>query len=890
MIYDAPTINVGGIGRLKVYSIDSSAQTLDSPGKFTVSYIDKDNILAAPNLSFQNATSLRVGSFTLKGYPVSYRRTLSAEGESLLVVTYIDNSFILDKYFVGLRHKHWDMGTPYSALYKDLNFQTSRVFGELHSYKQFNVNSPTSQPPSFLILVGDQVDPCSNNFSTQPSVDVCNPCPEPANSNSEMESARDCEKLRSLSIFDVDYSFNDLITAVRSKIFIDVSANYNSNYRTNYTGSLRDVLQGWCSDLGLSFYFINNKIVIYDLSQEFVIPSSLNNSQTISKVEERSIEHRFNEASITHFAAEGEVREYNCASNSQKLVCRPVTLEDLIGSSLIGAYPSSDTSSYYRLIELMAMLSGYHPNLREMVTWFDVYGIRSAADAEALVNSSSTSSEVSSISTKGGGYKNFSRNADDQGKYTLPLLSMSLKRVFKKDSAEFETLLKSAQITDDIRNVLTSSDKSPYLFVASRSERAYSNKVSWEANIAENFLGKYFLRMYETYSNGEPSIQLCGSDSATYYKQGVSSLDFGKFMPPLSDGYQKLLDKFLSSETPGSKVSAYRYSGNDITVKDSFILVSRGSNWFPTMSQGEEINTILELSKEFQFINLGKISNFDESLQVDSAFGNGLKFDGTKDCLYIGFSMPSGFNTSIENGVSHPEESEDTSVNKNGRCRVSVDDFLVPVSLGLRSTKTREIKCGGYSFFMPAQGCVDVAKNSGGYHVLVNNNKSLGKNLVIPKAEFVEAGWPTSNDVGRINVGYKEIDSASINEILLVSQALGEKRCFPSEDSIRNHMREYMANTTYSNANTTLIKRTFELVGLPSVNYDLSDGLIEFSVRVSSQGVRSYLTFSNMVDRVSRKSTKLLEFELKQNQIERGLNSVRINKNLIASNDRDITS
>ncbi len=233
MIYDAPTINVGGIGRLKVYSIDSSAQTLDSPGKFTVSYIDKDNILNPPNLSFQNATSLRVGSFTLKGFPVSYRRTLSAEGESLLVVTYIDNSFILDKYYVGLRHKHWDMGTPYSVLYKDLNFQTSKLFGELHSYKQFNANSPTSPPPNFLILVGDQIDPCSNNFSTQPKVDSCSPCPEPLNSNSELESAQDCEKLRSLSIFDVDYSFSDLINAIRPKIFVDISANYNSNYRTN---------------------------------------------------------------------------------------------------------------------------------------------------------------------------------------------------------------------------------------------------------------------------------------------------------------------------------------------------------------------------------------------------------------------------------------------------------------------------------------------------------------------------------------------------------------------------------------------------------------------------------------------------------------------------------
>ena len=92
-LYNYPTINVSGRGNLKFYAIDFSAATTDSPGKASITYIDKDNSLTPPTLSVRSPTFISIGSLNFKGYPIKYKKSLSSEGENLLTVEYTDGSF-----------------------------------------------------------------------------------------------------------------------------------------------------------------------------------------------------------------------------------------------------------------------------------------------------------------------------------------------------------------------------------------------------------------------------------------------------------------------------------------------------------------------------------------------------------------------------------------------------------------------------------------------------------------------------------------------------------------------------------------------------------------------------------------------------------------------------
>jgi hypothetical protein len=257
MINNAPSIFVSGAGKLKVYSVDLETQTVDSPGRFTVSYVDKDNNLPIPTLSYVTPTTIRVGSISLSGFPVSYKRNFSSEGESLLVVSYVDESFLLDKYFIGLNNKHWPC-TNYSTLYRTAGKR--EVVGNFSAYS--TNSAPIGTKPNFLILVGTPIDPCQSNFSKSSVADPCDPCPKPNNSNAESESNIDCDKLRSMTIFEVDYNFTDFLNAISSVFKVVSPGNPNPNYRTSYSGTLREVLQAWCSDFGFSFFVKNKEIVI----------------------------------------------------------------------------------------------------------------------------------------------------------------------------------------------------------------------------------------------------------------------------------------------------------------------------------------------------------------------------------------------------------------------------------------------------------------------------------------------------------------------------------------------------------------------------------------------------------------------------------------------------
>jgi hypothetical protein len=140
------------------------------------------------------------------------------------------------------------------------------------------------------------------------------------------------------------------------------------------------------------------------------------------------------------------------------------------------------------------------------------------------------------------------------------------------------------------------------------------------------------------------------------------------------------------------------------------------------------------------------------------------------------------------------------------------------------------------------------------------------------------------NNVASLKVNFKEV---SLNEIESMGPGLSPvEGCNPNISNITNYLKNYVSNM--SSMQTAQSKRvTYEVAGLPLVNYDMSNGLIQFSVRVGSQGVRSYLTFSDMKDRYIGPSDAFLEFSFRENNrtypLVRSMVNPSGNKNLIAN-------
>lgn len=890
-IYTAPTIKVSGQGNLKVFSVDYQVATIDSPGKVIVTYIDENNILNPPVLSAVSSTQIQIGSMTFTGYPVSYEKINSATGENLLKVTYLDGSFILDKYYIGLRGKHSNSNVNYKNLYNNIS-DKGLTYQSIETYDKTNsVN--TSEIPNWFIIVGEYVDPCFKEMEKDENEDVCNPCPEGDNQKAKNSLNIDCKKLRSTEIMEVDYSFLEFLTALQAKgIRVSITSTYNNDYRTSYTGSLREVLQSWCSDFGFSFFYYDNIIYIYDLNHGVTITPNLSESQIIEKTESASIEHTKSTACISYVGINGEEREYSCSADlGRKVICKPLTIQDIGALGLKGEYGTSDDDNFINLVEFLCMLSGYSKTLRQMVTWFDIYGIRSANDAEKFIDRQ-TDCSFEGMNTKGGNYYALGVNDDkNEEKYSLPLLNMTIKKVIKPGSSEFTEIIDSSgNLDEETKKLATDSTYGPYFFIGSKSEAGLSNKLDWESHIASDFLGKYFIRWFSYYTTENPSVDACQGDTAQYYKQGTSALNFKDFFPYFSLDNPELSsdrNKYIKPSN-WSSLPIYKFNSEQDSVSDSFILVERKPIWYPAIGEGAEIKAITKKANRHWMINLGSVGSFGNFLNNHPDLKNKDRVFGDQDFLFLAFSMPSGFNISIESGVNHVEEYKNKDL-----CKVSKDKFATPFNLGLKSFQTTRVNIGGIAdFYFPPQAKKQNVEtgSSGGYAVYVNNEKSANYKYVIPKFEAVTSSYYNDNNVLKNEVNYKNNVNLDGINVIEKKSIRGSNACIPNYNEIINRMQEYSDNMK-SIVSGLSKKETYEIAGLPTFNYKPTNGLVGLSVRIGSKGVTTTLEFSDMKDRHIEKSDSLKEFEfLPKKVISASIkNNVSIKPNQLSRNITDYT-
>lgn len=285
-IKNVPSILLGGQDRPYggvIYGLNMGIGYSAEPSKLVIDIVNENGIYSTPTLNVQ--TQVTFDNFTFNGIVWSYNIKETA-AEKTLQVTLIDNSIILDRYYVLLwkRGLLGEIGTKRSV-FRTFDFSDESILVPkrnnslsgfpITQFAEVRLGSVTMPSDSFefgsktignLILVGKE------KFANSP-----------------------CD------IPDTYYTFNDL----KSKIPVTMeSPPNNSTWRATHEGTLREVLSSWCSDLGFDYYwnFSSNTLEFYDVTRGIANVPDVTASNIISKEKSVSLAGTFRQYGIGYTA------------------------------------------------------------------------------------------------------------------------------------------------------------------------------------------------------------------------------------------------------------------------------------------------------------------------------------------------------------------------------------------------------------------------------------------------------------------------------------------------------------------------------------------------------------------------------------------------------------
>lgn len=324
-----------------IYSCQFSVAMGDGQSTMTIDVVSENGeYLVSPSTiakPYCNPYKIQVGSSIefscyLEGYVI--RRSPSG---NTLSIKFIDTSIILDKIYVGL-------------------------------YKKHGKNQGTG-----LILVGKEINPClkTNNIYIKDEeipltyYDPCHPCID-SEKDKDIINFVDCLEKNKYSILDVAYNFGDLLKNMGSYFTIVGGKDPNPKYITQYTGTLREVLNSWCQDFGWFYYWDNGKLYFKDLRNTIEVNADISNfcPNVLEYEESYSMANSFKTATITNFSRPGDpAKLYEC-QNAKYVIAETLTQNSAF------SMPLSLTS---KIDVIGAGLSHYSDDLRNLYYWYVKY-------------------------------------------------------------------------------------------------------------------------------------------------------------------------------------------------------------------------------------------------------------------------------------------------------------------------------------------------------------------------------------------------------------------------------------------------------------------------------------------------------------------------------------
>jgi hypothetical protein len=797
-----PIVKIGSVER-KAFSMDLSGGG-SSPSVFRVSFITE-------NENYETSSSLEwdidvVGFYRFTGYIVSINRRNGIAGK-ITELTIIDSSVKLDKIFVGLKGKH---GPPTAPLLLS-NGQNKAAPETVNLYElspipvKDEAKSTTNSvsifrtqgnfPTENLILLGNAIDPCKN--IEDGALDPCDPCSTVL--DDVQRSRLDCEKNRSFQLLDVDYTFYELIKEAQKRGIDFVGGpTTKHDYRAQYTGTLREVLNNWCQDFGYSFYWKDNSVYFFNLQQGIVLnESSIDQVLSDCEIEERSetlsIENSSKTINIAYFGKAGEIKEYDCSQKEkgsdtllQTISMRSISLSRLLENNkpLIKAYNSA--GNFIRIVAA----GRYSKDFRDLFCWNHVYNYSGPSDVR-----------VGNHNLMGWNIKGVCYAGVTDEQVAKGYSKGSMTTIYNHMVNTLSTKERAKQLVD----------AGAYFVVA----EPFENKAfEFEKNIADSYCGKFWI--HDT-NYSDPDVVNPDGQSRTV--RGLYG-NVNYILPNL----------YLNHPYVRSSKDDLIKDLIDPTKTDTNVVILERNQYFDPDPNSAELDSFLK------FVDVCKIEEVDYSADYVSLQPNDKVF-----LVYPNggaYTSPMSFQYLSDASVTHRLERE---VSKGER------------KLGLTNSKQNE-QSVILEVRMPSESSYKIQLrpkksvfNFGPYYA------------IIPKFEAVITGNNTysENDYVGVNVNYLNITDADLSRL-----KFSNGKCYIGETEVFTYAQSILSDLSVDvpKQRKTISYSIFGIPQSVMEFFNPSNGLSSFSVRMDSSGTKTSLVFSNLLP--VERSTSVKRHEL----------------------------
>lgn len=840
------------------YAVDLQVGTFNSASSLTISVINDKGIYSKPTLSYSNVSQISLGALSFAGHLVEYKNSRSV-GQKTLELSYEDCSCLLDKIQIGLHKRHGLNPNAYK-------YNNSMKYAGLPSNLSLNKNP-------YLIIVGNEIHPCdinkngvidSQDIIAGSQIDWCDPCPT---SPPDKYKYR-CKAMNDLNIFDVAYSFDELCS------ILGISIPQIPSIKTilrSYTGSLRSVLQSWCSEFALSFYWnfsatnIQNGLVLFDRSIPITVNTTIDECKTTEIFSGESIKNSFAVSNISYYEREGNRKNYECTS-SAFYTLHPLTLRDLLNPE---NYQDLDASIKWH--EMAICLSYYSFSLRDCMWWFNYYGIANAAKAKMLI--------YDDAQAKLGG-SNF--------KILKQFGNMKIRKVISasgtdNDKALFKTcqdaLGDSLTIFETRSKALKRNKDNPsyYFFVAEYDKDLLAQMAARDADLAENFLGNHWIKITNGpgYDGGSANIRYGGvsiddpEGGASWYSATGDSIfaDFAKYGHETGSKIDSFLKDHNNDPNNVQQESVEVEMGGGIKksfkVTKSMIYKKRKASWYPNKSDSSNYQSILDYYKDLCFQTVG-ISTEGEDQDLLGKID--LSYVGKKNyAVFVVQEIDSNFLPATFTKIKNFLEPDKLKIirgqsDENESClsyaqanQSDASESTGPIlgSYGLKNNECAWITFDGFAFMTPTQATELYSESThsalstesvipGGYKVRATSTHHAP--VCIPKIQQSMVQMCDNKDVS--NAAKHELNFQNISDGDI---SIFENSCVPSAEAIK---KIHNAKSSAQIKSKIIPEKNceYQMVGVvPDGVPTISQGLDSIKISVNDNGVFTTFTLSDKI-------------------------------------------
>jgi len=895
-------IKISGWERYSIYAASWQIGFASQPSRFFVSFTQSGLDYVEPHLGFNTPVTITIGDRSLGiFYPIAFEESQS-QREKLLKVTFVDKSALLDKILVfvrgqnGLPSGHKDPFPPYSGRKAQAGFLSN--------------NS--------VIFVGQMIDICAEQEMGED--DPCDPC---GDTEDDLDDAWECYEMVTCKRTRYDYSFSELIDAVnRHGVFSAAkfsagpiggvttkTISFDDNYRTNYSGTLRQVLNNFCNDLGMSFYYFNNTIYFYSLRSGIPILDEWTNliqhkERITQKSYKKTLEGTRAQMSVGYFGRDCRDSSYNCDPNGKKVTLIPIELEDVLAYPLHfdlskpkkGADDTQKKNQYsdgFLTLKVACALRQIHPSLRDIYVWAG----GKTGNGENKCYSFFEGKDLDDFIEKGEEDKeDDDESAEKNGVVLDKYYGWRAKRVFHKESKDQEyhvyNMLCSLYGGKDPRKVRKLKEGGIYFFTAELPKTNPNPVEESERSLAQGFIGQYWYRAYQQ-SRKDSDYSVYAPDGNAQFYKGNTMLSM-PFIPLLNDMYEGVLsgDMFkLDEDDEDDEGVTGDEKQEEVTTARSMILMQRTSAWAPSrLKRGEEVkleNTIgLYIPRPFQINQQMKILIKGLDHEVDDKNEN--EEEETKgiptkqDVVFVVEKTASDsggiISLDYERHGDHPLEEGNDKIyeeNKFGKQKNHVGLINIKGTVIEIKVPKADIYIEAHppvQHFIPEKSInhddtendddVKDAQNMhpAGYRALVERKDTFDIRLDKIEVYSYNGAYSIYDPFMTQSVSFIELNNDQLD---LLTPAVGDKWCYYDVNKVKVLVDGFAKNFAYMNP--AFEAKNYSYAGLPPIMFSPGEGITSVSFQIGSGGLVTTISYNNKPAQVL--SPQVYLQSLRQNEL-----------------------